>query len=140
MVSNAYGFEKIIGYTPVFGLLSAFRCGFDQTFYDGDMDYTLVPNFLLKNIVEPYIIVASGDSMKPTICDGDVLIIDTAIKPRHGEAGAFVLNGEFIVKRLINNNFSWYLKSDNSEYENRKITDNDNFNPLGRVVKIIKEL
>lgn len=61
------------------------------------------------------VIYADGDSMSPTIADGDVLLVDTSVKePRDG--CVFALNGHSgtIVKRLARDDSgAWALVSDN---------------------------
>ena len=48
-----------------------------------------------------FLLRVSGESMKDAgIFDGDMLVVDKAIKPRHGHIVVAVVDGEFTVKYL----------------------------------------
>jgi DNA polymerase V len=48
-----------------------------------------------------FLLRVSGESMKDAgIFDGDMLLVDRAIKPRHGHVVVAVVDGEFTVKYL----------------------------------------
>ncbi|MCW8886896.1 MAG: helix-turn-helix domain-containing protein [Motiliproteus sp.] len=87
---------------------------------------------------------ASGDSMHPSIKDGDTLLIDTnQKKPSSGQVFAFA-NGdaELRVKRLSKRmDGMWVIRSDNSDpaYMDETISPQDvqTLHIIGRVVKVI---
>lgn len=61
------------------------------------------------------VITACGDSMSPTIQDGDVLLLDESVKPlRTGEMYAVMMDDEVIVKRLAKEFGITLLRSDNA--------------------------
>ena len=48
-----------------------------------------------------FLLRVSGDSMRDAgVYDGDTLVVDKAIKPRHGHVVVAVVDGEFTVKSL----------------------------------------
>lgn len=140
MQSNSTEPIEIENYRNVPYLDSAHQCGFQQPFFDDGMDFIMIPEDFLGGIKKPLIINATGDSMAPTIENGDQLIIDLAAKPQHNDKISCRLNGQFLIKILFINNFSTYLKCINSEYEDHKIMPDDDFEILGRIERVIKRI
>ena len=63
----------------------------------------------------------SGDSMEPSLWDGDLVVINVADStPRDGVV--FVLNyeGEVLIKRLERDAGDWWLTSDNGRYKRKR--------------------
>lgn len=57
-----------------------------------------------------------GDSMEPTMSDGDTVVINTADRtPRNGIAYAINYEGEDVVKRMLRDFGRWFLSSDNPD-------------------------
>ncbi len=84
------------------------------------------------------IVKAVGDSMQPTINDGDFVFVDISSQSM-GSDGIYVLSGEtgLSVKRLQNDyNGNVTIISDNKLYNARPIPMND-IHILGRVVNIV---
>ena len=140
MESNASEPEEITDFVEVPSLISAFKCGFDQKYYSEDMEYIMIPGKFLKHVTEPYVIKASGDSMSPTILDGDTLIVDRQAKYKHRDIIVCRLNDQFLVKQFVVNNFSTFLKSENNDFEIRKIMPDDEFEVLGKVISILRDI
>ncbi|RWR03879.1 hypothetical protein ED28_02505 [[Pantoea] beijingensis] len=56
---------------------------------------------LIKHPSATYFIRVAGDSMQDAnISDGDLLIVDSALKPEHGRIVVAAIDGEFTVKKL----------------------------------------
>ena len=56
---------------------------------------------LVTHAQATYFLKASGQSMVDAgIFDGDIMIVDRAVKPRHGHIVVAVVDGDFTVKRL----------------------------------------
>ena len=74
----------------------------------------------------PGIIEARGDSMEPTIADGDILILDFSIDSSTvNDGGVFVISvdGTLLVKRLqVAVDGHILIRSDNDLYEQEKVT------------------
>lgn len=84
-----------------------------------------------------YAIEVHGESMEPSLYDGDTIVVNTAdTKPVDG--AVFVLNhgGEVVVKRLERDGPMWYLASDNPrpEFRRRLIRESET-HLIGRVVR-----
>lgn len=61
-------------------------------------------------------IYAQGDSMSPTIQDGQVLLIDTSeITPKSSKIYIICIDGQLYIKRLINIFDGWIMRSDNPD-------------------------
>ena len=58
----------------------------------------------------------SGDSMIPSLFDGDLIVINTEQKqPKQGIAFLVSFEGEVVVKRLVRDDGQWWLTSDNPD-------------------------
>jgi DNA polymerase V len=56
---------------------------------------------LITHAQATYFLKASGHSMvEAGIFDGDIMVVDKAIKPRHGHIVVAIVDGDFTVKRL----------------------------------------
>ena len=61
-------------------------------------------------------IYAQGDSMSPTIEDGQVLLVDTAdIEPRSSMVYLLCIDEQLYIKRLVNIFDGWMMRSDNQD-------------------------
>ena len=75
---------------------------------------------------------AVGDSMEPTICDGDLVVIDAGrTAPLEGHVFAVRTAAGLVVKRLRQSGGRWLLASDNSVHEPRTVAEEDRV--LGQV-------
>ena len=87
---------------------------------------------------------ASGNSMSPTIDNGDKLIVEhwTGSQIQDNKIYVFCFNNEFFVKRLSKNLDEIIIKSDNPEYRVRTIngTTVEELILIGKIVGIIKTL
>jgi len=87
---------------------------------------------------------ATGNSMSPTIENGDKLIVEhwNDGQIQDNKIYVFCFNNEFFVKRLSKNLDEIIIKSDNSEYRTRTInsTSNDELILVGKIVGIIKSI
>ena len=74
-----------------------------------------------------------GDSMEPTICDGDSALVDeTHRSPRSGKIYALRTGEGPLVKRLRKRDHRWWADSDNEKYEPQPLDDRARI--MGRVV------
>lgn len=89
-----------------------------------------------------HVIYVQGHSMEPTVCDGDVVLLDESqTTPRDGRIFAILKgDGELIIKRLIQSlTGGWLIRSDNEDkraYPDQPISDSDidQLQIVGRVV------
>ena len=87
---------------------------------------------------------ASGNSMSPTIDNGDKLIVEhwSGNQIQDNKIYVFCFNNEFFVKRLSKNLDEIIIKSDNPEYRIRTISGKsiEELTLIGKVVATIKQL
>lgn len=80
--------------------LEAVACGFPspaQDYWDGDID---LGEHLIRDRVSTFIMRTYGDSMEPSVRDGDEIIVDRSLRPRPGHMVVAVIDGELTVKRF----------------------------------------
>ncbi|MDZ6795486.1 S24 family peptidase [Escherichia coli] len=64
--------------------------------------YSTKPDYCIRHPSATYYLRASGDSMADgSLYNGDLLVVDSAEKPRHGDIVVASMQGEFTVKRLL---------------------------------------
>ena len=69
---------------------------------DNHIERTIDLNeWLIKNKLATFLVVAEGDSMNFEFRSGDTLIVDRSIEPKHGDVVIACLDGEFTVKRWV---------------------------------------
>lgn len=107
--------------------------------YDG-ATMSLRKSWMDRNRYSPNKLIAirvKGESMEPTLYDGDLVIINTADTTRvDGVVYAFNYDGEPVVKRLQREAGQWYLASDNSSPRfGKRLCHGDGCIIIGRVIK-----
>ena len=118
-----YGVQSELIKVPF--LTSAFKCGFGTPFSDG-CEYLMLQSSFVSGIKDPYIIRATGDSMYPTINEGDILVLDHGVTvARDGNIVAAMVDGGFVIKEYKVENFSTYLVSHNTNYKRIKISSEE---------------
>ena len=87
---------------------------------------------------------APGNSMSPTIDNGDKLIVEhwNGNQIQDNKIYVFCYNNEFFVKRLSKNLDEIIIKSDNPEYRSRTISGKSiiDLTLIGKIVATIKQL
>lgn len=94
---------------------------------------------LRLNPADACMLTARGDSMLPTIADGDTLVVDERDRRALARPGIFVLrhDGVLLVKRLSQRNGDTIIASDNPAYPDRVTREAD---VIGRVVWLSRAL
>jgi SOS-response transcriptional repressor LexA len=86
-----------------------------------------------------YALKVTGDSMSPTIQPGDLILVDTSLRPRQNDIVACTLEGEATLKRYIKRGTIILLKADNPAFSDIiPVTSTDDFRIEGVVLKIIE--
>lgn len=86
-----------------------------------------------------FIVRVSGDSMHGAgIDDGDFLVVDRAIKPRHGSVVVAIVDGEFAVKHLHQKLGRIKLRAANPTYPDITPQDGQTIEIWGVVTTCIK--
>lgn len=86
-------------------------------------------------------IAVEGDSMAPTLCDGDRILVDRR-RRRPGAAEAIWvirLDDTLLVKRLVGEGARWRIVSDNPAWED-VVCDRTAVDVLGRVMRLTRVL
>ena len=88
---------------PLWGFLlkNTVCAGFPSPAEDLGAQRIDLTSLLVTHTQATYFLKASGHSMvEAGIFDGDIMVVDKAIKPRHGHIVVAVVDGDFTVKRL----------------------------------------
>jgi DNA polymerase V len=85
-----------------------------QDYFDGSLDLN---NHLIRDRTSTFIVRVSGESMTGAgISDGDELVVDRSLSPKHGNVVIAILDGELTVKRLELTHGGVILRAENPEY------------------------
>jgi DNA polymerase V len=96
---------------------------------------------LIRNKAATYVFRVKGDSMTGVgIYEGDALLVDRSIDPKHNHIVVAQLNNEFTVKRLHRRAGVVQLMAENPSYEPRRIKEEDDFMVWGVVTHNIHKL
>lgn len=101
----------------------------------------MIPVFgLKKNGTTYFAVKVEGDSMEPKIPNGSTIIIKKDIQIESGEIGAFNLNDENFVKQKKLVKDKLVLHSFNLAYDDKVVSEFDDFKEYGKVVKVMIDL
>jgi len=96
---------------------------------------------LVKNSPATFFLDMIGDSMiNAGIFDGDKIILDRSIKPKHGDIVVAIVNSEHTVKRLYKKNSKVELHAENQEFSKITFKDCEELNIFGVVTNTIHKL
>ena len=97
--------------------------------------------YLIQNSAATFCVKVKGDSMVGSrITTGDILIVDRSLSPQNQNIILAILNGNFIVKKLLISNNDFYLLSDNKYAKQIKINPEMEFYVWGVVTYVIHKL
>lgn len=133
---------KIDYYTDVFASCGNGSIVFSEDKVKLSLSTVLINGFSKQKTYS--MINASGDSMAPTIDNGDKLIVEhwNGNQIQDNKIYVFCFNNEFFVKRLSKNLDEIIIKSDNPEYRTRTISGLtvSELVLVGKIVGVIKSL
>ena len=132
-----YSLESFLS-MPYIGRIS---CGFPSP-ADDHLDEAIDLNReYIKNKSSTYFGRVSGDSMIDAgLENGDLLIIDKSLKPKHGNIAVCFLDGDFTVKRIRIEEGKIWLMAENKNYDPIEITPDNELMVWGIVVHSVKNL
>ena len=123
---------------PVFA--SGVRAGFPSP-ADDHAEPALDLNELVENPASTFCAWAEGDSMTDLgILDGDLMVIDRSLTPRHDDVVVADMNGALTVKRLVQKANGNFLMPANPDYPPIPIGTADEVRIWGVVVRVIHDL
>ena len=100
-----------------------------------------INSHLIRNEIATYIFRVQGNAMIDAgIFDGDVLVVDRSIEPKHNDIVLVTLNNEFLVKRLYKRAGVVRLASENPIYPPLVIKERDDFAIWGVVTNSVHKL
>ena len=98
-------------------------------------------DILIRHPQATFLMRVSGTSMKDAgIDDGDVVLVDRAIKPCHGHVVVAVVDGEFTVKRLWKRGDRMKLQAANPTYPDITPREGQQVEIWGVVTNAIKKM
>jgi DNA polymerase V len=95
--------------------------------------------YLVRNKPATFMFSVKGDSMiGASIEDGDKVVVDRALNPKHNDIVVAVLNGEYTIKRLFKHMGRVELRPENPAYEPIKFNDGSELLVWGVVVGVVR--
>lgn len=89
---------------------------------------------MIKNLSATFLIRVSGDSMiNAGIFNGDILVVDRSIEPMNNKIIIGVIDGEFVVKRIVKKSGKLFLQPENDKFKPIEITPDSDFKVWGVV-------
>ncbi len=71
----------------------------------------------VRNKESTFFFETTSNAMSPYFMKGDILIVDRSIESRHNKIVICSVNGELYCRRLIVQNESYLLRSENSQFK-----------------------
>ena len=114
--------------------------GFPSPAEDHQVDRIELMSQLVRHPQATFYVRIQGDSMQGAgILDGSVVLVDKAIKPRHGHIVIAVVDGDFTCKRLHQSAGSMRLKPENPAFPDIVPKDGQTVEIWGVVVATIHQ-
>ena len=83
-----------------------------------------INEYLVRNPVSTFFFPVQGDSMEGAeIFDGDILVVDKSVRPRHGHIVVAFVDGLRLVKRLYRRGGRMALEAESPKYPPLAITE-----------------
>lgn len=122
-------------------VLTRVSAGFPSPAQDHAVKRIDLNEVLIRHPLATYFVTVSGPSMRDAgIDDGDRLVVDRAVRPRHGDVVVAIVNGELTVKRLYNRAGVVKLVAANPTYPEIRLRDGSEMEIWGVATYCIKAL
>lgn len=96
--------------------------------------------YMVRNPPDTFMVRVKSDALSGAgILDGDVLIVDRSIGPRHGMIVVAVVNGEMCVRRLNRKNGNWVLDPENRDFQPLRIRPGQDLEISGVVTGMVRK-
>lgn len=129
-----------VGAISALSLESPVRAGFPSPAEDFQAKRIDVLERLVKHPQATYSMTVRGESMREAgIFDGDVLLVDRALKPSHGQVVVAVVDGDFTCKQLWLRGGRLKLKAANPTFADITPTEGQTVEVWGVVIAAIKQ-
>lgn len=118
-----------------FPLLGLVKAGYDYLASENIIGYVSID----KNISDPenyFALKVTGDSMQPVLYENDIVIVRKQNDIENGQIAIVIIDGEeATVKKIIKYDDYIELVAFNSYYPPKRLTKNDNFKIIGKVIE-----
>ena len=118
-----------------FPLLGLVKAGYDYLASENIIGYVSID----KNISDPenyFALKVTGDSMQPILYENDIVIVRKQNDIENGQIAIVIIDGEeATVKKIIKYDDYIELVAFNSYYPPKRLTKNDNFKIIGKVIE-----
>lgn len=109
--------------------------GFPSPAADYEDKHLDINEYLVRNPVSTFFFSVEGDSMQGAeIFDGDILVVDKSVRPRHGQIVVAFVDGQRLVKRLFRRNGRVALLAENLAYPPLEIREDQELLVWGVVI------
>lgn len=98
--------------------------------------YQSLDTHFIKNKFSTFFFEAAGDSMEPTIFEGQILIVDRSLKDFHNKVCVISYEDKLICKRVYTKGNGIILKSDNPRYKDIFVENTDSVSLWGVVLAV----
>lgn len=127
--------NNMIDNKRVFPLLGSVKAGYDYLASENIIGYVTID----KKLADPenyFALKIVGDSMQPVMYEDDIIIVHRQSDVESGQIAIVLVDGEEgTVKKVIKYDNYIELVAFNSYYPPRKLSKNDNFKIIGKVVE-----
>lgn len=119
----------------VFPLLGIVKAGYDYFATENIIGYVSVDK-KVGDVENCYALKIIGDSMQPVLYEDDIIIVHKQEDVENGQVAIILIdNEEATVKKVIKYDDYIELVAFNSYYPPRKLTKDDNFKIIGKVIE-----
>lgn len=130
-----------LGSATVEALTGTIAAGFPSPAEDRAAKRVDLNEVLIKHPLSTYLMRVRGASMREAgIDDGDVVLVDRAIKPAHGHVVVAVVDNEFTVKKLWKRGVNLKLQAANPTYPDIVPREGQTVEVWGVVTNAIKQM
>jgi DNA polymerase V len=121
-------------------LVHGLSAGFPSPAGDYVEDALDLNQYLIQNKPATFLFTVRGDSMMgASIEDGDKVVVDRALKPKHQDIIVAVVNGDYTIKRLYKHRSTIELRPENPAYPVITFTDGSELQVWGVVVGVVRK-
>ena len=114
--------------------------GFPSPAADYAEDGLDLNHYLVQNKPATFMFTVKGDSMLGAgICDGDKVVVDKALKPKHKDIVVAVVDGEYTIKRLHQLRGRIELQPENPNYQPITFDEGSELQIWGVVVGVVRK-
>jgi len=117
------------------------KAGFPNPAEDAVTNPLDLNQLVLRHPAATFYLKVEGDSMQGIgLKTGDIVAVDRALEPRHGDVVVAAVNGEFTLKRLKKDGHKAWLVAENPNYEPIALHEADDAAIWGVVTYAIAKL